>query len=160
MPCPHCLRTGTLNRHSLLSGNDPDCADGRRERGQRAYCSNRGRRGGCGRSFSFFFADVLPRHTVSGAWLWRLLVGWLSGLSLKRAVESVAWPLALETAYAIVRRVRGRLTVVRPRLCRVLAPPASTQDDPVLQSVEHLQQVFAAGAVEGFQRQFQSPFMG
>ena len=81
---------------------------------------------------------------------------------MKRAVESVAWPLALETAYALVRRVRGRLAVVRPRLCRALAPPASAQAHPVLQSVEHLQQVFAADAcaVEEFQHQFQSPFMG
>jgi hypothetical protein len=98
---------------------------------------------------------VLPRHTVSALWLWRLLVAWLSGLSLKGAAESVVWPLALETAYAIVRRVRGRLAVVRPRLCRALAPP-------VLQSVEHLQRVFAAEpcAVVEFQRQFQSPLMG
>jgi hypothetical protein len=68
----------------------------------------------------------------------------------------------LETAYAVVRRVRGRLAVVRPRLCRALAPPVSAQTEPVLQSVEHLQQVFAkeACAVVGFQHQFQSPFMG
>ena len=91
-----------------------------------------------------------------------MLVQWLSGVSLKGAVESVAWPLALESAYALMRRVRGRLTVVRERLCRALAPPESTQAEPVLQSVEHLQQVFAkeACAVVGFQHQFQSPFMG
>jgi hypothetical protein len=94
--------------------------------------------------------------------LWRLLVAWLAGLSLKGAAESLAWPLALETAYALVRRVRGRLPMVRPRLCRALAPPESAQTEPVLQSVEHLQHVFAAEAcaVVGFQRQFQSPFMG
>ena len=99
---------------------------------------------------------------MSALWLWRLLVAWLSGLSLKGAAESVAWPLALETAYAIVRRVRGRLAVVRPKLCRALAPPESTQSEPVLQSVEHLQGVFAAEAcaVVEFQHQFQSPFMG
>lgn len=105
---------------------------------------------------------MLPRHTVSALWLWRLLVAWLGGLSLKGAAESVVWPLALETAYALVRRVRGRLAVVRPRLCRALAPPVSTQSEPVLQSVEHLQRVFAAEpcAVVEFQRQFQSPLMG
>jgi hypothetical protein len=88
--CPHSGRRGTLNRHSLLSGNDPDSADGRCQRGQRAYCSRRGWRGGCGRSFSFFFADILPRHTVSSSWLWRLLVAWLTGLSLKGAAGSLA----------------------------------------------------------------------
>jgi hypothetical protein len=162
VPCPHCQRTGTLNRHSLLSGNDPDSADGRRQRGQRAYCSRRGQRGGCGRSFSFFFADVLPRHTVSATWLWRLLIGMLGGVSLKRAAESAAWPMALETAYALVRRVRGRLEVWRTRLCGRQAPPPSAQTDPALQTVEHLQGVFAteACALVEFQHQFQSPLMG
>jgi hypothetical protein len=162
VPCPHCEQIGTLNRHSLLCGNDPDAADAQRQRGQRAYCSRRGQRGGCGRSFSFFFAEVLPRHTVPAMSPWRLLVGMLGGVSLKRAAESIAWPLALETAYALVRRVRGRLDQWRTRLCRRRAPPPSVQTDPAGQTVEHFQEVFAgrACALEEFQLQFHSPLMG
>ena len=160
VPCPHCQHTGTLNRHSRLLGNDPDSADGQCRRGQRVFCSNRGRRGGCGRTFSLFYSDVLPRHTVSATWLWRLLVGMLAGRSLKATVESIGWPLALETGYALVRRVRGRLHEWRSRLCRKRAPPASGQSDPVLQTAEHLQGVFAGCALKEFQLQFQSSLLG
>ncbi len=60
--CPFCGASETLNCHSKLYGNDPDGSeDGRMERGQRVWCSNRGRRGGCGRSFPIFLAGVLPR---------------------------------------------------------------------------------------------------
>lgn len=86
----------------------------------------------------------------------------LAGRSWKAAVESIGWPLALETGYARVRRVRGRLHEWRSRLCRKPAPPASVQSDPVLQTAEHLQGVFAGGAcaLEEFQLQFQSSLLG
>jgi hypothetical protein len=32
-------------------------------RGQRAFCSDRGQRGGCGRTVSLFLAVMLPRHS-------------------------------------------------------------------------------------------------
>ena len=82
--CPFCGAAETLNAHSKLYGNDPDGrGDGRIQRGQRVWCSNRGQRGGCGRSFSLFLAEVLPRHTVNAAWLWKLLQRLLSGGSVK-----------------------------------------------------------------------------
>ena len=60
--CPSCGAAETLNCNSRLYGNDPDGSeDGRIQRGQRVWCSNRGQRRGCGRSFSIFLAGVLPR---------------------------------------------------------------------------------------------------
>ena len=65
--CPFCGASETLNRHSKLYGNQVDGSqDGRIQRGQRVWCSNRGQRGGCGRSFSLFLAGVLPRHCQCG----------------------------------------------------------------------------------------------
>ena len=72
-----------MNRHSRCLGNDLLTANGQRVRGQRVFCSNRGRRGGCGRTFALVLAEVLPRHTVTAPLLWRWLVSWLAGLSLK-----------------------------------------------------------------------------
>ena len=153
---------GALNRHSRLRGNDPSAAAGQSCRGQRVFCSNRGQRQGCGRTFAVFLADVLPRHTVTAALVWRWLVQWLAGLSLKAAVEKLRLPFALETLYRLRRRLRHRLDGLRTRLSREQSPPASAQADPVLQTVEHFQAVFADRPcpLADFQRQFQLPLLG
>lgn len=160
--CPKCGFAETLNCHSKLYGNDPDSAQGGRTlRGQRVWCCPRGQRGGCGRTFSIFLADVLPRHTVTGSWLWRLLVQWLAGGSIKAAVEAINPPFALETLYHLLHRMRKGLTAVRSALCRQDQAPASAQSDPLLQTVEHLRRLFSSDAspCAEFQLLFQRPLL-
>lgn len=131
-------------------------------RGQRVFCSQRGQRGGCGRTFSVFLAKVLPRHTVTASCLWPLLCRLLQGVSIKAAVQALALPFGLETLYHLLQRLRGRLPAVRSLLCRDRPAPDSSQSDPLLQTVEHLQSVFAkaACALSAFQRRFQQPLLG
>lgn len=131
-------------------------------RGQRVFCSNRGQRRGCGRTFSIFLADVLPRHTCTASLLWQWLIQWLTSPSLKAAVETLHLPLALETMYRLRRQLRQQLDRLRSLLCRERPPPASTQTDPLRQTVEHLQKVFADPVCPpaAFQLHFQQPFLG
>jgi hypothetical protein len=131
-------------------------------RGQRVFCSNRGRRGGCGRTFALFLAEVFPRHTVTASWLWQLLCRLVKGGSIKAAVEALKLPFGLETLYHLLQRLRGRLPDLRCLLCREQRAPASSQADPLLQTVEHLQSVFAeeACALSAFQQHFQRPLLG
>jgi hypothetical protein len=149
-----------LNRHSKLLGNDPQEADGQVERGQRVFCSNRGQRGGCGRTSSIFLADVLPRHTMSAPWLWKFLLALLAGDSVKRAAQNI--PFALETLYGLRRKMRRVLDGIRARLFREAPPPASGQEDALLQTVEHLKEVFAGSdcALKQYQLGFQVGFLG
>jgi hypothetical protein len=151
-----------LNRHSFLYGNDPfDCAK-EAVRGQRVFCSNRGQRGGCGKTFSVFLADILPRHTLTATLLWQWLIQKLARRSAKAAAEKAHLPFALETVYRVGRKLRGCLDRLRTLLCREQAPPASAQADPVLQSAEHLQSVFPCQGCPpaAFQLHFQVPFLG
>lgn len=145
-----------------MRGNDPTTADGRSLRGQRVFCSNRGQRGGCGRTFSLFLAEVLPRHTFTAPLLWQLLIRLLAGGSLKAAAEALCLPFALETVYRLRGNLRQKLDLIRARLCRRQAPPGSAQTDPLLQTVEHLQAVFPGRecAPTAFQFHFQHPFLG
>jgi hypothetical protein len=131
-------------------------------RGQRVFCSNRGQRGGCGRTFCLFVAEVLPRHTVTASWLWQLLCRLLKGNSIKAAVEALAMPFGLETLYHVLQRLRGRLPDLRCLLCRDGEAPDSSQSDPLLQTIEHFQSVFAntACALGAFQLRFQQPVLG
>jgi hypothetical protein len=151
-----------LNRHSHSFGNDPAVADGQTIRGQRVFCSNRGQRGGCGRTFLLCLAEVLPRHTLTASLVWRWLVNVLAGLSPKAAVEKLRLPFALETLYRLRRKLRQRLDSLRIRLCREQKPPTSAHPDPLLQTVAHLREVFPRSECPpvAFQLHFQQPFLG
>jgi len=93
--------------------------------------------------------------------LGQLLVKLLSGVSVKSAVESVRLPLALESIYHLLGRLRRRLDVLRPCLCGRQEPPKSSQKDPLLQTVEHLQSLFPQPClVSEFQVVFQQPLLG
>lgn len=159
--CPSCGAAETLNCHSKLYGNDPDSTKGGRiQRGQRVWCSSRGQRGGCGRSFPVFLADVLPRHTVSASRLWKLLQR-LGHSSIKAAFEALGLPFGLESIYHLLHRLRERLATVRSALCREQKPPTSSQTVPLLQTVEHLRQLFPQSdcPLADFQLHFQRPLL-
>ena len=166
--CPHCGKRGTLNRHSLLTGKGAGQSPLRVRRGQRAFCSNRFRRGGCGRTFSVFLAGVLPRHGVGAGLVSRLLIGLLAGLSLKAAVEGLRAPFALETFYHLRARLRRRMDALRVLLCRETGPPECDFADPFLQTLAHFRAAFKAAATSDgrdtmcawFQTRFQRAFMG
>lgn len=129
-------------------------------RGRRVFCSNRGRRKGCGLTFPIFLANILPRHSVTAAIFWQLLLGLLAGSSLKSVAQGLRLPFALETLYGVTRRLRRRLDVVRTFLCREQMPPQSAHSDALLQTVEHFAALFAGSAIQEFQLHFQRPLMG
>lgn len=160
--CPLCHCSESLNRHSFLYGNDPDLAKGERLRGQRVFCSDRGQRGGCGRTFSVFLADVLPRFTITAVFLWQLLFLLLGDHSVQAAAHSSGLPFADQTLYHILGRLRLRLAILRPRLCQLAGPPPCSHSDPLLQTVEHFAVAFprADCPLQEFQTRFQEPLMG
>ena len=126
------------------------------------YCSNRGLREGCGRTFSVFVAEVLPRHTFTASLVWQWLLKLLAGLSSKAAAEQVRLPFTLEAVYRLRRSLVRRLDALRTRLARERPPPVSTQTDPLLQTAEHLRELFPGSACPPaeFQLQYQHPLMG
>jgi hypothetical protein len=150
-----------LNLHSQCYGNDPCDVLGRIRRGQRVFCSNRGQRGGCGRSFSLLLAWVLPRHTFPAPRLWDVLARLGTG-SIKVAWETLCPPLTLDTLYHLVQRLRRRLAAVRPALCRITSPPVCEYASPLLQTIQHLRHAFPSSPCPlcAFQLRFQQPLMG
>jgi hypothetical protein len=160
--CPRCDCAESLNRHSILYGNDPEDYSKEAVRGQRVFCSNRGQRGGCGRTFSIFLADSLPRHSVRATLLWKLLCALLAGASIRASAKSLRLPFALETLYHILGRLRLRLDVLRSLLSEKQKPPESEDTDPLFQTLRHLQALFPATACPllEFQMVFARPLMG
>jgi len=160
--CPFCEHIGALNRHSLIQGNDPEAKEGRITRGQRVLCSDRGQRCGCGRTFPVLFAWVLPRHNFTATLVWQVVHKWLGGLSISASWQTITTPLALDSFYHLLQRLRHRITTLRTILSAVSRPPESKRQDPLLQTFEHLKVVFpkVSCPVEAFHQRFQSPLTG
>lgn len=124
------------------------------------YCSNRGRRNGCGRTFPIFLADVLPRHSVTATALWLLLLGMLTGASLRDTFHRLRLPFALETLYGICRRLRRRLDALRTLLCQLGNPPPCDSTDPLLATIAHFQTCLDGNCLQKFQLHFQRAIFG
>lgn len=146
----------------MLRGNDAAGVNSQLVRGQRVFCSDRGQRGGCGKTFPLFLESVLPRHTFTAEQVWALLLVLLRGMSVKAAAESLRLPFSLEGTYGLIRRVRRRLSEVRSLLSREQPAPVSGQTDPLRQTLEHLLCVFPQQgcALAAYQRHFQQAFLG
>lgn len=87
-PCPHCRRTGNLIYHGYLFGIS-ECRSHEITRGKRIFCSNRNKRTGCGKTYSFFLAQYIYRSILSTASAWQFLNAYKSGLSLEKAYSSL-----------------------------------------------------------------------
>jgi hypothetical protein len=117
--CPHCRQSGALIGHGLLRGY----AERTGEvvvRGRRVYCSNRGRRPGCGRTFAVLLSTVLSGFVVRALTLFRFASAVLSGVTRRSAwLGAAAGALSLSSGYRLWRRLGAAQSGLRARLCRV-----------------------------------------
>ena len=121
--CPHCGRSGTINGHGLLRGGAEKSPGKDALRGRRFLCSDRGRRSGCGRTFSVFLAQVIAKASVRTGALWRFCHARLSGQGVLAAWELARSGFSLESAYRWWRRWRSAEPALRTHLWRGREPP-------------------------------------
>ena len=159
-PCPRCGRTGFLIRHGFLRGY-ADSGEAICERGQRFFCSNRYRRGGCGKTFCILFAEILPRMALRASTFWKYIDGVRRGLSRKAAWEQLRIGPSLQTGYRLWRRLERSQTALRSLLAREGPPPAAETDQPIFQLLAHMETAFAQATcpISAFQARFQHPFL-
>ncbi len=161
VPCPHCRGMGHLIRHGFLRGYAEEGSE-RVVRGWRIYCSDRGRRRGCGRTHSVLLADMLRHRTVRAQRLWKFLAAWIEGMSIKAAWEKVAARFDLDCGDRLMRTLRRFQTHLRARLCREEPPGPCLHRDALAQTLEHLRSIFPSEdcPIAAFQLHFQRPFLG
>ena len=135
--CPHCRRTGALIGHGLLRGYAEQTSEVV-VRGRRVFCSNRGRRPGCGRTFSMLLSTVLSGFVVRTLTLFRFARAVLGGLTRRSAwLGAAAGALSLSSGYRLWRRLSGAQSWLRARLCRVATPPLCGAREPLAQLFAH-----------------------
>lgn len=114
-------------------------------RGQRVFCSNRGRRTGCGRTFSVYLDTTIPRHSSTAPQLWAVLTLLCQSpdQSINACAQQARWPLSIQALYALLRRMRLHLDRLRTGLYAIGPPPRlSSHHDPLFAAVEHLKMLF------------------
>lgn len=143
--CPRCQRTGALIGHGFLRGYAEQGSQ-ILVRGRRFFCSNRGRRSGCGRTFSVKLQTVLCGFVVRTLTLWCFVQAVLAGLTRRAAwLRKACGAVSLSTAYRLWRRLDAVQTALRARLSREAAAPDSTARAPWAQLIAHLSVVVGGG---------------
>ena len=160
-PCPACLAVGFLICHGHLWGY---VGDGplRKIRGYRFFCNNRGRRGGCGRTYSIHLARVLPRRQTPAPLLSRFFSLMLSCLSRRRAWFDLGTGVRLSTFYRLWEALCRSAMEIRRRLTQLVAPPApDLYTDDLHWTIAHLERAFDGQdcPVSAYQRHFQRPLL-
>ena len=126
--CPHCGRRSTLNAHGRLRGGAENLPGKDALRGRRFFCSNRGRRPGCGRTCSVHLSQMLRGASVRIGALWRFCRARLAGLGVLAAWEQARTGFSIESAYRWWRRWQQAASTLRTHLWRGREPPGSLAD--------------------------------
>ena len=160
LPCAHCRAVGALIGHGYLRGYGTKGHEKIR-RGWRIFCSNRGRRKGCGRTYSVLLAQFAPRYLVPAEILFRFIHAVRKGLTRKAAWERMFVPWTLQTGYRIWQRLCRRQSPLRSRLWERTPPPACPSPQPLFQLIDHLTLAFSNHAcpIVAFHLHFQQPFL-
>ena len=156
--CPYCHQLGAMNSHGFLRGYSL-LGTSSMIRGRRFFCSNRGRRPGCGRTVSVLLQMMIATFMVTTT----LLASFVSSV-VAGASRRAAWRLASAGAfsersgYRLWQRLCRAVTHLRTQLVRSQPPPHSRATEPIGQVVEHIR-VCAPGVKDdvfsAFQRHFQ-----
>jgi hypothetical protein len=148
--CPYCRQIGALNGHGFLRGY-AEQSSAVVARGRRVFCSNRGQRPGCGRTFSVLVSTVLAGFVVRTLTLFCFATSVLSGLTRRAAwLREAQGALSLSSGYRLWRRLSEAQSTLRGRLCREAAPPDSPAREPLAQLMVHLRLVVGESEADPF----------
>lgn len=159
-PCPHCSKTGFLNLHGYLKGF-PENGKEKIKKGRRIYCSNKNKKGGCGRTFSILDASYIKNFRISAKTIWHLLEKVKDGSSKAEALRTSGSTMGETTVYRIFRKFKYNQPRIRTLLAGVREPPRlKGVKDPVIQTIIHLKSAFRKFVcpVARFQYHFQTSF--
>jgi hypothetical protein len=159
--CPHCQEIGNLNLHGYLCGYSDSAAAQEMIRGRRIFCSNRGRRRGCGKTFGILAANIIKKCIIGAGRLWRFLKNAAAGLSKIQAFKTSVPGFSATSCYRIWNRFllsQSRLRVLLSWFCPAPVLPGARA--PIIQTIMHLKSAFknAACPVAVFQKHFQTQF--
>ena len=153
MRCPHCKKYGNLILHGyLISFKNGDM------RGHRIFCSNRGRKNGCGRTWSVLQSRILPNMSFDANTLWRIFHNYSTGIPKLTCLRQTGASWSTSSLYRIFRLLQTNQSHIRSLLVQIDKPPDTQTSDPLVLTIEHLQKLCLDSPIAMFQQHFQIPF--
>lgn len=159
--CPHCKSVGNLIRHGYLRGYDEKNSRRKTIRAQRIYCSNRNRTTGCGKTFSVWWADKVPRLLLTATALWTFLKQAVTTGNKLQAFRDLHCGLNDSAPYRIWKRFSEAQSSIRTKLGQVCKPPRIVSEQPAELTLAHLETAFAdhPNPIIAFQIKLQTSFL-
>lgn len=160
--CPHCRMTRTLILHGYLSGYDLKRPNRRLIRGHHIFCSNRNRRGGCGKTWSILMSTIIKHLIIQTAHLWDFLKNIGKGMNIFQSFQYLKIPLSPTSIYRLYKRLYESQHHIRSCLIRRLAPPQNVQHtNPLIKTILHMESAFkkSSNPPADFQYIFQRSFL-
>ncbi len=148
--CPHCGAHGTLIGHGFLRGYAEQTSDVV-IRGRRLFCSNRGLKKGCGRTWSVLLANVIARCTLTVGTLGAFVCGLARHQGSERAARACHWPFSMRSAYRLNVRLQRHVPRWKAWLNARVPAPTSQARHPLGQVVEHFRCMLGEPQLENFQ---------
>ena len=130
-------------------------------RAQRVFCSNRNRTGGCGRTFSIWWADKVARLFLTAESLWTFLINSVTTGNKCQAFRDLNSGLSESAPYRIWKRFLEAQSAIRAALCRLCDPPGLNAKQPAELTLAHLRTAFGDHAcpLVAFQAKLQTFFI-
>lgn len=154
--CPHCRTMGNLILHGFLKTKNGDI------RGRRIFCSNRGKRKGCGHTYSHLKAETLAGRCITAMQFWTFLWHFVESNNKKESLTQSGFDGCESTVYQFFRLFKQNQSHIRQYLLKSRAPPDCPEyTDPVIKTIKHLK-AFSTGEISPiaqFQVQFQVSFL-
>lgn len=157
--CPFCKLVGTLIHHGFLRGyRNSEYST----RGKRFLCNHRrARNKGCGRTFSCLWTSVIAHRSIHTLSLWMFLSNIANGARSRLSAFKAVLPTnSGKTIHRLWKRFAMQQPIIRTDLLRLLKPPETKSENPIIQTITHLAAAFpSADPVADFQHHFQRSFL-
>jgi hypothetical protein len=128
----------------------------------RVLCNDRGKMGGCGRTYPVVLIERMAGHIVACATFWAFLLLLLQGNTIKDSWKPATPPFCPDTGYKLRQAFIRSQSHIRTLLSK-LGPPGKCPGgtDPVLQTIQQVRSAFSGSScpISAFQLRFQKPFL-
>jgi hypothetical protein len=162
--CRHCRQTQQLVSHGFIrkkrTAAEPEAV------GKRVFCSNRGRRTGCGRTMQLYLdATVRTLHHAASS-VAAFVLSLLTGFSVERAYRNATGAASARHAWRWLQRLDAQLAVYRSRchqpilaeMPEIPCRPRSARRGLLMSTFAPIAQQFGPQLCQAVQAQWQRPF--
>jgi len=161
--CRHCGQVSHLLSHGFVYKKQ--CRGDPLQVGKRIYCSNRGAKSGCGRTWRLYLCEQTPRLHYQCIHFALFVLCLLAGFSIEAAYQRASNTQQSRNGYRWINKLHGQLAVFRRHLnfreeTTALFAHRSDRLVVLLGTCQALFSKFSPLPWHSYQLQLQKPFLG